>query len=79
MGEAGKGGEGVAGSARQAATLQRIVELQLEHGDLDAVIEQLAVQGPHDEIRLRRLKKRKLFIKDTILRLQMSLVPDIPA
>ena len=58
---------------------RRIVELQIEHRDLDQAIERLAQQGGMDELQLRRLKKRKLAIKDAITRLQMGLVPDIPA
>jgi hypothetical protein len=60
-------------------TKRRIVELQVEHRDLDLAIERLAAQGDVDELQLRRLKKRKLLIKDAIARLQMGLVPDIPA
>lgn len=63
----------------QDALAQRIAQLQLEHRDLDTVIELLAQQPAPDELRLRRLKKRKLQIKDTIVLLQMRLTPDIPA
>ncbi len=58
---------------------RRIIELQVEHRDLDEAIARLAEQPGIDEIRLRRLKKRKLQIKDAIYMLQMQLVPDIPA
>jgi hypothetical protein len=58
---------------------RRIVELQIEHRDLDEAIARLADQPGVDELTLRRLKKRKLQIKDTIVHLQMQLVPDIPA
>ncbi len=58
---------------------RRIIELQVEHRDLDEAIARLGEQPGIDEIRLRRLKKRKLQIKDTIYMLQMQLVPDIPA
>jgi hypothetical protein len=51
----------------------------LEHRDLDLVIESLTEQPVHDEVQLRRLKKRKLQIKDTISLLQIQLTPDIPA
>ncbi|MPS28712.1 DUF465 domain-containing protein [Pigmentiphaga sp.] len=57
----------------------RIVELQLEHRDLDAAIERLAIDAGVDELRLKRLKKRKLQLKDHIVALQMQLIPDIPA
>ena len=58
---------------------RRIVALQVEHRDLDAAIACFAIQAGIDELQLRRLKKRKLLIKDTIMLLQMRLVPDIPA
>jgi hypothetical protein len=58
---------------------RRIIELQVEHRDLDEVIDRLAGQPGIDEVRLRRLKKRKLQIKDAISLLQMQLVPDVPA
>jgi hypothetical protein len=57
----------------------RIAELQLEHRGLDALIESIAMQGQYNELQMRRLKKRKLQIKDTIVLLQMQLVPDVPA
>jgi len=57
----------------------RIIELQIEHRDLDEAIARLAQTTGRDELQLRRLKKRKLFIKDAISRLEMGLVPDIPA
>jgi hypothetical protein len=58
---------------------RRIAELQLEHRGLDAMIEALGQEQRFDELQLRRLKKRKLQIKDTIKLLQMQLVPDVPA
>lgn len=58
---------------------RRIVELEVEHRDLDAVIELLSQDTRHDELQLRRLKKRKLQLKDHITLLKMQLVPDIPA
>ncbi|MFA7665792.1 MAG: YdcH family protein [Burkholderiaceae bacterium] len=59
---------------------RRIAELQLEHRGLDAMIEALGSEPRRfDELQLRRLKKRKLQIKDAITLLQMQLVPDVPA
>jgi hypothetical protein len=58
---------------------RRIIELEVEHRDLDAVIDMLVRDGRHDELQLRRLKKRKLQLKDHITLLKMQLVPDIPA
>ena len=58
---------------------RRIVELQTEHRDLDDAIERLSRQPGVDELTLRRLKKRRLLLRDSIARLQMELLPDIPA
>ncbi len=58
---------------------RRIIELQIEHRDLDEAIERLALQPGVDELALRRMKKRKLQIKDSVRLLEMRLVPDIPA
>ena len=58
---------------------RRIIELQIEHRDLDAAIDRLGAQLIVDDLALRRMKKRKLQIKDTLTRLEMRLVPDIPA
>lgn len=58
---------------------RRIIELQIEHRDLDAAIDRLGAQLLVDDLALRRMKKRKLQIKDTLTRLEMRLVPDIPA
>jgi hypothetical protein len=58
---------------------RRIIELQVEHRDLDEAIERLAQQPGVDELALRRMKKRKLQIKDSVRLLEMRLVPDIPA
>lgn len=58
---------------------RRIVELEVEHRDLDAVIDLLARDPSHDQLQVRRLKKRKLQLKDHITLLRMQLVPDIPA
>ncbi|NLD54030.1 MAG: YdcH family protein [Burkholderiaceae bacterium] len=57
----------------------RIAELQLEHRGLDQVIEQLVRNPDSDQLAVRRLKKRKLQIKDAIVLLQMQLTPDVPA
>lgn len=57
----------------------RIFELEVEHRDLDSVIEAIVKDPNHDELQLRRLKKRKLQLKDYIALLKMQLSPDIPA
>ncbi len=54
-------------------------ELQIEHRDLDQVIAHLTDHPPPDDLLVRRLKKRKLALKDRILLLEAMLVPDIPA
>lgn len=61
------------------AIKRRIYELQLEHRDLDAVIARLSEGVYPDQLQLRRLKKRKLLLKDMISKLEEQLVPDIPA
>lgn len=58
---------------------KRIIELEVEHRDLDSVIDMLSAQGQHEELQLRRLKKRRLQLKDHITLLKMQLIPDIPA
>jgi len=58
---------------------RRIIELEVEHRDLDAVIDVLASDARREELQLRRLKKRKLQLKDHITLLRMQLIPDIPA
>jgi hypothetical protein len=58
---------------------RRIIELQIEHRDLDEAIGRLSSQYGIDELSLRRMKKRKLQIKDSVAKLEMGLVPDIPA
>lgn len=57
----------------------RIVELQLEHRGLDLLIQRVSALGDFDELALQRMKKRKLRLKDMIVRMQMQLVPDVPA
>jgi hypothetical protein len=58
---------------------ERVLALEIEHHDLDDVIARLSVNPLQDQLQLRRLKKRKLFLKDTIARLRDRLIPDIIA
>ena len=58
---------------------RRLEELRSEHRDLDDVIEQLAAEGPFNQMQIQRLKKRKLMLRDLISRLEDSLIPDIIA
>jgi hypothetical protein len=57
----------------------RIAALEIEHHDLDDVIARLSEHPDQDQLQLRRFKKRKLMLKDSIARLKVQLVPDIPA
>ena len=58
---------------------ERLRDLEIEHQDLDDVIVRLAADPAQDQLQLRRLKKRKLFLKDQISRLRTRLIPDIIA
>lgn len=63
-----------------AETLRaRLQELKVEHRDLDAAIHRVMETTPSDELMLRRLKKRKLQLKDRIIQIEGMLEPDIPA
>ncbi len=61
------------------ATRARLETLRSEHRDLDEVIDRLIEKAPFDQLQLQRLKKRKLGLKDQILRLESRLIPDIIA
>ncbi|MCX7240474.1 MAG: DUF465 domain-containing protein [Burkholderiales bacterium] len=58
---------------------RRLIELQIEHADLDAMIDRTPQDETIDELLLRRLKKRRLALRDEIARLQGQLEPDEPA
>nr|WP_255746522.1 YdcH family protein [Lysobacter sp. CFH 32150] len=58
---------------------QRVIALKLEHRDLDAAIAKLQADVETDELTIKRLKKRKLQLKDSIERLESALIPDEPA
>lgn len=51
----------------------------MEHADLDALIDRTAQQSPVDELMMRRLKKRRLALRDQIARLELVLDPKEPA
>jgi hypothetical protein len=61
------------------AIMQRLEELRVEHRDLDDIIQRLAIDPMVDQLQLRRMKKRKLNLKDMISRLESKLIPDIEA
>ena len=58
---------------------QKLEALKSEHRDLDDVIAQLSDAAPFDQIQIKRLKKRKLLLKDQIARVESRLLPDIIA
>jgi hypothetical protein len=58
---------------------ERIEQLRMEHRDLDQVIAHLQADPAHDELQMRRLKRRKLLLKDQIALLERQINPDIPA
>ena len=55
---------------------RRLIELRIEHADLNAMIDRLAEQSPVDELALQRLKKRRLALRDMIARLEATTEPD---
>ncbi len=58
---------------------RRLIELRMEHADLDCLIDRTEGQAPMDELSLRRLKKRRLLLRDQIARLEADLDPKEPA
>jgi hypothetical protein len=58
---------------------RRLIELRIEHADLDSLIDQAANDWPADELAVRRLKKRRLLLRDMISRLEAQLDPPEPA
>jgi hypothetical protein len=60
-------------------TTQLLGELREEHRDLDLAINRMAMDSWQDQLQLRRLKKRKLKLKDWIARLESKLIPDLDA
>jgi hypothetical protein len=57
----------------------RLEDLKIEHRDLDGVIASLQTQDPGDQLQVSRLKRRKLMLKDEIIKLEDTLLPDIIA
>ena len=62
-----------------ATTLRQLTALKSEHRELDVMIARLVVDPGNDELELKRLKKRKLHLKDSIAMLQSRLIPDLDA
>ena len=57
----------------------QITMMESEHRDLDSVIERLGEVLPFDQLKLQRLKKRKLVLKDELAKLRSQILPDIIA
>jgi hypothetical protein len=59
--------------------IEKLRQLRIEHRDLDQVISRLALDIHTDEVQMRRLKKRKLLLKDQIAKLESQAIPDLNA
>ena len=57
----------------------KLEELRAEHRDLDLAIQSLATTSPFSQLEIQRMKKRKLILKDQIIKLESQLLPDIIA
>ena len=58
---------------------RRLIELRMEHADLDDLIDRAAAQAPLDDLAVRRFKKRRLRLRDQISQLEVELDPPQPA
>ena len=67
------------GTVDQQTIIKKLRQLESEHRDLDDVIERLADDKPFDQLKLQRLKKRKLILKDEMTLLRSRVLPDIIA
>ena len=63
----------------QDQNFPQLHQLESEHRDLDDVIERLSEDKPFDQLKLQRLKKRKLALRDEITKLRSRILPDIIA
>lgn len=59
--------------------IERLRQLRIEHRDLDDIITRLTMDFKIDELQMKRLKRRKLMLKDQIARLESQLIPDLNA
>ncbi len=59
--------------------LERLRELRVSHRDLDYLIDRLQDDPMVDQLRIRRLKKRRLLLKDMIMTLESEMIPDLDA
>ena len=58
---------------------RRLIELRIEHADLDSVIDRTDAERPDDDLLLRRMKKRRLRLRDQIAQIEAELDPPEPA
>ena len=58
---------------------RRLIELRIEHADLDNLIDRATADGGDDDLSLRRLKKRRLLLRDQMARIEAELEPPKPA
>jgi hypothetical protein len=58
---------------------RRLIELRIEHADLDSLIDRAAIDPAGDELAVRRLKKRRLMLRDQMARIEAELDPPQPA
>jgi hypothetical protein len=58
---------------------RRLIDMTIEHADLDALIDLMALALPVDQLLVKRLKKRRLVLRDKMAQLQASLRPAEPA
>jgi len=61
------------------ALRQKLNDLHIEHRDLDEVLNRMAEDLHVDQLQIKRIKKRKLLLKDTIAKIESKLLPDITA
>ena len=66
-------------SVEHKSSQRRILELQTEHRELDELVTRLSADSNADQLHLKRLKKRKLLLKDQIAKLKSDLIPDLDA
>lgn len=66
-------------SNQQAEMARKLADLRQEHRDLDTAVARLSDDVRSNELQLKRLKKRKLVLKDRIARLESGLIPDMDA
>ena len=57
----------------------RVKALRQEHTDLDAAIEALGAMPVPDQLRIARMKRRKLALRDEIVKIESRILPDIIA